>query len=172
MGVYTMRRLLETAAEGQMIPKKYRLNDGSIYWHKLYFALMPGFMTKYSLPGLGGYNLAHYLRKPWEIFEDYGREVKFFWQRGTRGYSDRDVWSVDWFLTSIMPSMLQQLKRTTHGAPIGVGMKRWYKKLDHMTETFKIARQIEDYHKDSRKLQTQFNKRMKVFVRYFFNLLD
>lgn len=46
------------------------------------------------------------------------REVKYFCQRGYRGYSDRDVWSVDWFLAQILPKMLLQLKNTKHGTPM------------------------------------------------------
>lgn len=151
--------------------KKYLLKDGSIYWHKLYYDIVPSWMAKYS-PPLGSYNYAYFLVHPHKYAEDLYDEAKYFIQRGRRGYSDRDVWSVDWFLTSIMPGMLRQLKKTTHGAPIGLGMKRWHRKLDKMAETFEIARKVQDYHKDSRKLHTQFKHRMKDFAKYFFNLWD
>jgi len=55
--------------------------------------------------------------KLWEMPGYWYREIKWFWQRGTRGWSDRDVWSIDWFLAEIMPPMLQQLKETKHGIP-------------------------------------------------------
>lgn len=64
--------------------------------------------------------------------------IKFFFQRAIRGYSDKDVWSIDsWFLT-IMPKMLRQLKRTTHGAPQWENMTsegchvKWKKILERM----------------------------------------
>ena len=38
------------------------------------------------------------------FFKYLPREVKWFWQRGKRGYSDRDVWNMDdWFLDIIVP---------------------------------------------------------------------
>lgn len=45
------------------------------------------------------------------------RDFKYCWQRITRGYCDRDIWSIDdWFL-GVVPDMLQQLKDTRHGSP-------------------------------------------------------
>lgn len=155
-----------------IVPKKYLLKDGSIYWHELYYALMPKFMTAHSLPG-GGYNCAYYLVHPHTYFVELFDNAKWFIQRGYRGYSDRDVWSIDWFLTTILPPMLRQLKKTTHGAPLGVGVKRWDKKLEKMAKTFEIGRRIQDYDKDGRKLYTQFKRELRGdFVEYFFNLWD
>lgn len=160
-----------------MILDKYRLKDGSVYWHKLYFALVPSVLTKYSPPG-SSYNYAYFLIRPDKYVRDLYHEAKYFLQRGYRGYSDRDVWSVDWFLTGIMPKMLRQLKKTTHGAPVGVGFKHWQNKLEKMAETFEMARRIEDYDFDikdkyaARRLQREFERRMQDFVKYFFSLWD
>ncbi len=157
--------------------KKYLLKDGSIHWHRLYYDFMPKWSTNNS-PPLGSYNYAYFFTRPDKYVQDLYHEAKYFIQRGYRGYSDRDVWSVDWFLTSIMPGMLTQLKKNTHGAPIGVGMKRWQKKLDKMIEGFLIARRIENYDFDVKdryacqRAQREFEKRMQVFVKYFFNLWD
>lgn len=152
--------------------KKYHLKDGSVYWHRLYFDFMPEWMTKYG-PPFGTYNYSAYLYQPHKYLADLFREAKYFIQRGYRGYSDRDVWSIDWFLTTIMPPILRRLKKTTHGYPTpNMGMKRWQKKLEKMAQTFEVARRIQEYDKDSLKLQKEFNRGMQDFVKYFFNLWD
>ena len=50
-----------------------------------------------------------------DFFKYLPKEIKWFCQRGKRGYSDMDVYGIDdWFLTVIVP-MLRQLKETKHG---------------------------------------------------------
>ena len=46
------------------------------------------------------------------------REVKYFIQRGRRGWSDRDAWSLDYYLTSWMPEALGYIRKHKHGVPI------------------------------------------------------
>lgn len=46
-------------------------------------------------------------------------EIKFFIQRGTRGYSDRDVWSLDYFMSVTIGSALVSMSENIHGAPGG-----------------------------------------------------
>lgn len=39
-------------------------------------------------------------------------EIRCFYQRGTRGWSDRDVWSIDYHLDRVIPPMIRQLKNS------------------------------------------------------------
>jgi len=50
--------------------------------------------------------------------KDRYREVKWFIQRGRRGYSDQDVWGIDTYLANWLPMALRQLSKTKHGIPI------------------------------------------------------
>lgn len=51
------------------------------------------------------------------IFRTVFRNLKYAWQRITKGYCDMDVWNLyDWFL-QIMPRMLTQLAMNAHGYP-------------------------------------------------------
>lgn len=43
--------------------------------------------------------------------------IKWFVQRGLRGYSDRDLWSLDHYLSGVLSKSLIQLAETTHGHP-------------------------------------------------------
>jgi hypothetical protein len=48
------------------------------------------------------------------------REVKWFLQRGKKGWSDRDIWSLDNYLSGWLPDALRRLKETKHGIPSGM----------------------------------------------------
>lgn len=63
-------------------------------------------------------------------------KIKWFIQRGKRGYSDCDIFDVsDWFIQVIVP-MLKQLKETKHGYPWDMTEKEWDNQLDKMIKCF------------------------------------
>lgn len=39
------------------------------------------------------------------------------YQRIKYGYCYRDIWSIDWWFLSVMPNMLEDFRKTTHGYP-------------------------------------------------------
>ncbi len=43
--------------------------------------------------------------------------IKYAYQRVVRGWSDRDTWSIDNHLATIIPEMMRHLKKTKHGIP-------------------------------------------------------
>jgi hypothetical protein len=55
---------------------------------------------------------------PRDIYYD----IKYFIQRGRRGWSDRDAWSIDWYLCepTMMPAFLHHLKAHKHGTPMSM----------------------------------------------------
>ncbi len=65
-------------------------------------------------------------------------KIKWALQRVKRGYSDYDVYDVDMWFLDIMPRMLEQLKNTTHSAPLLPNTttetchEEWKKILDRM----------------------------------------
>lgn len=48
------------------------------------------------------------------------REIKWFIQRGRRGWADCDTWSLDNYLDRMMPGALHYLKEHKHGVPCGM----------------------------------------------------
>jgi hypothetical protein len=158
-----------------VIPKKYHLKDGGIYWHKLYYDIMPRFMTRYS-PPLGDYNYAYYLLHPHTYIVNLYDHAKWFIQRGYRGYSDRDTWSIDWYLCEWMPAALTTLKRRKIGHPIGLTNRSWHGKLDRMINAFRIARKIQNYdYKTAKEVQAAvklFRKDFNLVKTHFFSLWD
>ncbi|MHA2013320.1 MAG: hypothetical protein ACTSWG_13200 [Candidatus Helarchaeota archaeon] len=49
--------------------------------------------------------------------QDFYLESKWFIQRGKRGWSDKDSWSIDWWLVQILPEILIRLKKRKYGIP-------------------------------------------------------
>lgn len=82
-----------------------------------------------------------------EIPRDAEQKIVFAYQRITRKWSDDAVWSIDWYLTEILPPMLLKLKNSDKGHPCSVkNKKEWDKILDSISLTFNIARQIQENH--------------------------
>lgn len=54
---------------------------------------------------------------PLERLSDGLREVKWFLQRGRRGWADRDVWGLDGYLARVISESVAYLEKTTIGYP-------------------------------------------------------
>src|SRR6266853_4104629 len=166
-----------------MILKKYRLSSGNIYWHKLYFAIMPKWMKKYS-PPFGDYNYAAYLYQPHIYLIELYDNVKWFIQRGCRGYSEREVWGWCTHHANMMIGVLRHLRKYKHGHPIGLTPGKWAKKLNVMEQGFQAFMDDENdvtsykqlSHKEYRKLifrrQRKLMLGLKYFRAYYANLWD
>lgn len=48
---------------------------------------------------------------------DAARTVTFAWQRLTRGWDDRSLWSLDWYLCRTLGAQLTELAEISHGWP-------------------------------------------------------
>lgn len=121
----------------------------------------------------------------------FPKKVKWFIQRGTRGWADCDVWSIDWFLTDIIPEMIDQLKETTQGPPISCynkndfddignpikgsdkkAQKKWFKILDEISEGFRLTRKSQNYEKLTKKEEQKINRAFKLFKDYYYSFWD
>jgi hypothetical protein len=98
----------------------------------------------------------------WEWPEDRVDDVKYFIQRGIRGWSDRDVWGFDYYLSDVILGGLKKLKKDKHGCPCLEGFgtdspndqtdeqfkamqKEWNRILDTMIFTFEITKKVQDH---------------------------
>ena len=76
-------------------------------------------------------------------------DIKHYVQRAKKGYSYRDVWSIDFWFMKIMPNMLAELKEKKRGCPaqfikgdngqedLEKGMNDWQNVLERMIFCFK-----------------------------------
>lgn len=125
-------------------------------------------------------------------------KIKYIFQRGIRGYSDKDVWDIDCWFMEIFPKMLQQFRKTSYGHPATLTSNEWKKTLDKMTyllletnsfdENSKISqtcrmiqlRLTDPIHKkyENKEItcyeyrEIQKNRFMKLFTKHFFDLWD
>ena len=59
----------------------------------------------------------------------YCREIKWFIQRGSRGWSDQDAWNLFSYNSRVMSEALNYLSQITNGYPEEYTYKRWKIKL-------------------------------------------
>jgi hypothetical protein len=112
------------------------------------------------------------------------RKVKWFFQRGSRGWADCDTWGLDDYLNSWMPKALVYLKAHKHGIPTSIfeeadgtdefgnptptarerASPRWDATLDKMIEAFEANKRMRDvlYEEELGEYPT---RRPKGFVR-------
>lgn len=55
--------------------------------------------------------------RKWDFLINIPKEIKWFCQRGYRGWADCDIWSLDGYLSSWMPDALRRLGEKKVGCP-------------------------------------------------------
>uniref|UniRef100_A0A6H2A2Q0 Uncharacterized protein n=1 Tax=viral metagenome TaxID=1070528 RepID=A0A6H2A2Q0_9ZZZZ len=76
---------------------------------------------------------------------DLPDNIKWFVQRGKRGWADCDVWGMDYYLVKVIHPMLRRLRKIAHGHPCGLDTPgEWDKILDEMIEGFEAAKRVCD----------------------------
>lgn len=77
----------------------------------------------------------------------FPKEVKYFFQRGIKGYADKDVWSFDHYLAHVILAGLLDIKKSKAGIPATIDPttntreydeKRWNDILDRMIDGFML----------------------------------
>ena len=119
----------------------------------------------------------------WKDFVKYRwRWVKWFIQRGSRGWADCDVWSIDCYISEIMPDMIDRLQSNGHGYPMELTQEEWDKILVTMKEGFLASKRMQNleyehepgdtvwpqYDEDKKK----FDEALELFCKYYFDLWD
>ena len=124
--------------------------------------------------------------------------IKFFIQRGRRGWSDEDSWAIDYWLVDNLIPMLKRLKNDSNGTPMSMFRKkdgidkdgnptdeasrlaeqRWDDMLGEIIYGLKCAKKIQDLdydYKDKNKtklLNKRVEKTFYLIGRHLFTLWD
>ncbi len=133
-----------------------------------------------------------------QAIKDSPSEVKWFYQRGSRGWSDRSAWSIDtWLVDNLIP-MLERLKNNKHGTPASMFRKkdgvskngistdeadrlaaqRWDNVLREIIYGLKCAKKIEDLdydYKDKeliKRLTKSSQRSFELIGKHLFSLWD
>lgn len=85
------------------------------------------------------YRIKYYLKHPIDFFSHYFRDIQCAYQRATKGYCYRDLWSIDvWFL-NLFPKMLEEFNQIKQGHPSEITSDDWDLIIDDMIYYFKNA---------------------------------
>ena len=95
--------------------------------------------------------------RKWEIPGNIKNNIKWFIQRGKRGYSDCDVWELYCYLTDIIIDGAKSLQKTANGCPSSLGnsmaldldeeskgTKEWKKILGEIVFTFETLKKVDN----------------------------
>lgn len=143
-----------------------------------------------KLPGVFDYSLYGVLCHPWEaLVRRPLREIKWFWQRGRRGYADCDAWSIGSYLNSWMPQAIRSLK-SGHGVPgflvsdfdsskeqLDAAYDTWQYYLETMARGFEAQRKMDECEIEFgthawKAAEKEAEKGMSLFAKHYMALWD
>jgi len=146
-----------------------------------------GFKKDVAKLGLGdfGYemkwweNILWPIERIWEKITDVPRKIKWFWQRGTRGYADCDWWDLDSYLARWLPKALKEFrtKRISSHPAMVKDQKTWVEILKKMEKGFEAHEKLHDCffcpkNKRQEKWMKDYKEGLRLFGKHFYNLWD
>lgn len=90
------------------------------------------------------YRLSYYFKRPHRFVEEIYDKIKWFIQRGKRGYSDYDTWSFDVYIVGVLAGGLKHLSKHAAGFPGNDEFPTWESWSDKLKE---VAEVLEKYDK-------------------------
>jgi hypothetical protein len=60
------------------------------------------------------------------------RHFLWWWQRRTRGFDDRDTWSLDYTIAKFAAPRLRLFAQKTFSFPVGMTIEEWQAKIEGM----------------------------------------
>lgn len=120
-----------------------------------------------------------------DFFPDRFRDIKYFIQRGRRGWSDRDIWSLDYYLSTVVIQSVLRLIEIHHGCPQeffnekkkGKECEKWVVILKQIVEGFEANQKLMDldyelHSKEEKKLKDKWKKGSELFIKHYNSLWD
>jgi hypothetical protein len=106
----------------------------------------------------------------------YCYAVKYFVQRGLRGWANCDTWSLYDYLNEVLPEAIGHLKYHTHSIPMSITEEEWNKILTEIQVGFFASRSIADAKYENRgqlkELTKTQNKGLHLFAKWYGDLWD
>jgi len=101
-------------------------------------------------------------------FKKAYREVKWFIQRGCRGYADCDVWSLDGYLLRVIPSALDQLRKECHGHPCDLSPESWDYILEKIADGLRSEEKLINFEWETERERIGLERKGKDGMRLLF----
>jgi hypothetical protein len=113
--------------------------------------------------------LTVFSRAPYGRWDIYHHVLWFFrslycaWERATKGYCYRDLWSLNWFYTQLFIDSIREFKKGLHGAPQEFfdddkenQIERWENYLEEMAQHFYNS--LEENNPDKNEFADEFHR--------------
>ncbi len=97
------------------------------------------------------------------------RDIRFWWQRRTRGWDDGDTFSLDHSLAKVILPRLKRFKEVTIAHPSDMSEKEWEEKLDKMIAAFEFAGSEERWMAKPEEY-TKHQEGINLFAEYYWAL--
>ena len=113
-------------------------------------------LTVFSRAPYGRRDISH--RVLW-----FFKSINCAWQRATKGYCYRDLWSMDYFYSQLFVDSMREFKKNLHGAPQEFfnrdaenQIERWENYIEEMAQHFENS--IEENSKGKNQYEEEFHR--------------
>jgi hypothetical protein len=97
------------------------------------------------------------------------RDVKFVWQRLTRGWDDSETWSIDYSLSKIILPRLKRFTEVRCGHPYDMTDEEWQRDLGKMIAAFEFAGSDKRWEAEPEEYK-KHQEGIDLFAKNFFSL--
>lgn len=116
--------------------------------------------------------------------EEFFKGIKWKFQRAHRGYSDCDLWSINYWFLDTFPRMLRDFSKGLHSSPCNTTSGEWEDIIERMAITLERSSPYywtnqlpDDYSSDQlvecfKKAEKHWNMFIDMFKEYFYDLWD
>ena len=99
----------------ETLEEMFEDNDNKFKKEHPFLTFIDGLFKDESLVG---YRASYIILHPWIFIEEGWIELKHAYQRVFRGYDDRVIWSIDYYLSDMIPIWMERLIEDKHGTPM------------------------------------------------------
>lgn len=133
------------------------------------------------------YTKRYYIQRPDLFVKNACSRIKWFYQRGKRGYSDSDTWGFDEYLLRVIPAAIRQIAVTSHGHPGTFCIEeccgfdkivectcdeRFTSMLNEIADGLSEGLKINSYNHDYEYDKDKFGHAFTLFHEHFFEIND
>lgn len=98
------------------------------------------------------------------------RDVKFFFQRLTRGWDDGETFSMDHSLAKLIAPRLRRFREVSIKCPMDMDSMTWRHILDTMIEGFEFIASDEYFTNEDDEMHDKAREALNLFNRYYYEL--
>jgi len=114
------------------------------------------------------------MRLLWRLrfwLSDRWLDLRFLFQRLTKGYADRECWNLFYYHARWLVPRLKRLKEISHGYPVSLTEQEWDAILDKMIWAFELILRNEEEGPDGQ-IKPEVEEGIQLFSRWYFALWD